>query len=191
MRKSIIFLLIGCVSTNLSIAQENPIYNYLSGDTLIIKGYVFPRPSVGKVISWLNMSTMEWELDMNRYALSDRFIDNGCVGRESGVLLSGDIYTTDSQEYAITKCLDGTVQLGWTDFSKKGITKFDYLFSQLEPYFVKTKSFGDNSFAYIYSFTYKDNEYTFSVFRENGYDMVFVKRDSQKSNITTDLKTTH
>lgn len=149
------------ILTTLNIFGQTPSGNFKIGS------YSYPKPCVSNFIKWLDLSTMEWETEMKKYEFSDRGIENGCVYYASGASIENAVFS-------ITKCPGNVIGITWNDFSRKGITKLDFLISEIEPYYKKTDANGSS----IYTFRNGSFAYEFSVTRDNSFEFVIVKKYS-------------
>jgi hypothetical protein len=129
-----------------------------------IGNFTYAKPSIKNFVHWLNISTSEWETEMKKFQFSDRGVQSGGVYYGTGADLGKYVYS-------ITKYPGNMMNADWGNFARDGITKFDDLANELEPYFLQTDDKGRN----IYQYKTSDAIYEFTM-RRNGDELVFVKK---------------
>ena len=122
--------------------------------------YYFPEPTVEKVIKWLDMSSREWENEIQPYFFQ-RGISENCIFLGSAAKLKQAILT-------YKRCPGQILSFDWLDLSGTKGTKFDKLVDELDPYFSNYRNG-----VPVYSFQINEIKYEFTVSRESNRELIF------------------
>lgn len=150
-----------------SIFSSVNIFSQQQSGNLVIEGYSYPQPILSNIFKWVDLSTSEWEKKMKKYDFSDRGLTEGCVYYGSGTSISG--------VYSIKKCPGYKLDVTWADYGQKGITTFDQIMNELEPYFWKN----EQGFL-IYSVRKGNFDYLILVNRDRNTEGMYISREYNK-----------
>jgi hypothetical protein len=144
---------------------HDKIYSQFISESFKIENISFPKPTVTNLLTWVNMSFLEWEEQMKMFNLKKMSPEKGGVYYASGGKISG--------VYEILKYPGGSVAIRWTDFAKKGITVLDSLVDELEPYF---NSRDVESGLNKYGFRHEGYLYVYAIIRDGSSEWVILQK---------------
>ena len=131
----------------------------------------FPMADINNIIKLLELSSSEWETEMEKFDFANRGLNEGCVYYTS-------FPNIDSHILTFKRCPGPELEINWSDISNSEITFLDVLVNELEPHYKNT----DDNSVQRYAFKFNDFIYDFRIIREDKIELVRIKKIVKQKN---------